>query len=144
MLLLLPWLATVVGMSSRSGHRLVGLMGEAREATVVGLRGEAREARVMGLRGEAREAKVVGLRGEAGFKSASLAWGMEGARAWDSKVQLSFCENQVRHLLVLIVLVHVLVLVLHHGFVAFSISSLSHLLLPFLHLLLFQLVYLPG
>ena len=77
MLLLLPWLATVVGMSSRSAPRL----------------GEAREA---------REARVVGLRGEAGFKSASLAWGMEGARAWDSKVQLSFCENQVRHLLVLI------------------------------------------
>ena len=59
MLLLLPWLATVVGMSSRSGPR------------------------------------VVGMRGEAGFKSATLVWGMEGARAWDRKVQLSFCENQV-------------------------------------------------
>ena len=41
-------------------------------------------------------ARVVDLEGKPGFKSVSLNWNMEDTNNWDSRVKLSFCENQVR------------------------------------------------
>ena len=49
-----------------------------------------------------RGARVVDLHGEPGFKSVALAWNMEDTNNWDRRVRLSFCENQVVNLLLVL------------------------------------------